>query len=538
MVRSRETFMARNQTKDFKTLRGYNVAIDNFENYCMEKHGKADVILELKEFDKEQIYDFLQLWINWNDHRNPSTIKGYFSKIKKYLYHRGIGLHQQDINEELEFRSIIQEERYGLTLDDIQTIIKPMRYKHRTQFICQLSSLMRIGELTMLKKKHLVLDKQNIIVKIPSTIAKFKKGRTTFFSKEASKLLRPILRVKNDDDLVFGSNDIKTRAKLNSQTILRNALERTGRNMKYETSKRYMINTHSFRAYGITKLSRFDPNFAKKMAGQKGYLDQYDRMSDDEKLELYQKLEIILVEQNINIHKNIANLLSNHKEKLSICATITDIEKKNNETFLFCNEFFDALTFERCVLKENILYIVNIEKEKKNISEVLIKAGDSLIRKIEEYDLQIEENFYFEFPILEYEKYFYELSKKFSSLHVLVNDYGEKSDFFHSSPDPHGTCRCFYKHKVSRDFYNNIFDQDITYDVNFELLSLVAKKYGFKETGFYSQSDFLLSNNILDFIPSQMIEDSNQSLRDFKKLVSPNAFGEKFKFIIFKLNEK
>jgi SAM-dependent MidA family methyltransferase len=253
---------------------------------------------------------------------------------------------------------------------------------------------------------------------------------------------------------------------------------------------------------------------------------------------IYQKLEIILVEQNINIHKNIANLLSNHKEKLSICATITDIEKKNNETFLFCNEFFDALTFERCVLKENILYIVNIEKEKKNISEVLIKAGDSLIRKIEEYDLQIEENFYFEFPILEYEKYFYELSKKFSSLHVLVNDYGEKSDFFHSSPDPHGTCRCFYKHKVSRDFYNNIFDQDITYDVNFELLSLVAKKYGFKETGFYSQSDFLLSNNILDFIPSQMIEDSNQSLRDFKKLVSPNAFGEKFKFIIFKLNEK
>jgi len=67
--------MARNQTKDYKTLRGYNVALNNFENYCMEKHGKADVILELKEFDKEQIYDFLQLWINWNDHRNPSWFK-------------------------------------------------------------------------------------------------------------------------------------------------------------------------------------------------------------------------------------------------------------------------------------------------------------------------------------------------------------------------------------------------------------------------------------------------------------------------------
>ena len=86
MVRSRETFMARNQTKDFKTLRGYNVAIDNFENYCMEKHGKADVILELKEFDKEQIYDFLAI-----DHiagrtqmdSEPKLVKlGYSSKLE------------------------------------------------------------------------------------------------------------------------------------------------------------------------------------------------------------------------------------------------------------------------------------------------------------------------------------------------------------------------------------------------------------------------------------------------------------------------
>jgi len=52
-----------------------------------------------------------------------------------------------------------------------------------------------------------------------------------------------------------------------------------------------MINTHSFRAYGITKLSRHDPNFAKKIAGQKGYLDQYDRITDEEKLNLYMKYE-------------------------------------------------------------------------------------------------------------------------------------------------------------------------------------------------------------------------------------------------------
>lgn len=39
-------------------------------------------------------------------------------------------------------------------LNVILTFFKHMRYKHRVQFVCQLSSLMRIGELTKLKKKH------------------------------------------------------------------------------------------------------------------------------------------------------------------------------------------------------------------------------------------------------------------------------------------------------------------------------------------------------------------------------------------------
>ena len=65
--------------------------------------------------------------------------------------------------------------------------------------------------------------------------------------------------------------------------------------MKTSRTELNLINTHSFRAYGITKLSRHDPNFARRLAGQKGYLDQYDRLSDDEKLALYQKYEYELM---------------------------------------------------------------------------------------------------------------------------------------------------------------------------------------------------------------------------------------------------
>lgn len=295
LERSRLTFMEKMVTKDQKTRDGYRTALNNFENFCMERFGKADYITELKEYDNESIFDFLQLWINWNNERSASTVLVMFSSIKKYLHHRGIKLHPQDIKEELEFRRKIEEELYGLSLDNIQTILGLMRYKHRTQFVCQQSSLMRIGELVQLRKKHLVLGGLNIIVKIPANIAKFKKGRTTFFSKEATKLLRPILRQKEDNDLIFGSSENSLHSEINVEQILRRILDKSGLDMRYESNNRYMINTHSFRAYGITKLSRHDPNFAKKIAGQKGYLLQYDRMTDEEKLEIYEKHEVDLI---------------------------------------------------------------------------------------------------------------------------------------------------------------------------------------------------------------------------------------------------
>ena len=97
---------------------------------------------------------------------------------------------------------------------------------------------------------------------------------------------------------------------------MRRTLEKTGLNMRYDSNNRYMINTHSFRAYGITKISRHDPNFAKKLAGQKGYLDEYDRMNGDEKLALYQKIESDLIIDNTEKQKAEIKKLESEKNQL------------------------------------------------------------------------------------------------------------------------------------------------------------------------------------------------------------------------------
>ena len=234
IVRTKSTYFEdKVSAKDHDVQGIIKVVIKNFEDFCIEKYGKTDCIADMKTMPTQGVFDILQSWINWNTSISPGTIKNYFSKLKSYLHYMGIRLHPQDIREELEFKRVVEEELYPLTREDIQTIVKTLRYKQKTQFICQSSSLMRIGEIVQLRKKHLIMSGENIIVKIPASITKFKKGRTTFFSKEASKMLRPILRKLNDNDLVFGSSEIVQHSKVVSQGTLRLALDKTGLDMKY-----------------------------------------------------------------------------------------------------------------------------------------------------------------------------------------------------------------------------------------------------------------------------------------------------------------
>ena len=76
-------------SKDPKTLRSYNVAIDNFENFCVEKYGKADFVSELKDYDSDGIFDVLQSWINWNGDLASKFNEDSIFTNQKYLYHRG-----------------------------------------------------------------------------------------------------------------------------------------------------------------------------------------------------------------------------------------------------------------------------------------------------------------------------------------------------------------------------------------------------------------------------------------------------------------
>src|SRR3989304_3833461 len=100
----------------------------------------------------------------------------------------------------------------------------------------------------------------------------------------------------NSEDYVFRKKQNWKEVHSNYQASFHAMLKRLGLDKKYESNGNNKITTHSFRAYFFTKAARkHGENYAHKMVGHGGYLIQYDRMTEEEKLKMYLELEPELV---------------------------------------------------------------------------------------------------------------------------------------------------------------------------------------------------------------------------------------------------
>ena len=148
--------------------------------------------------------------------------------------------------------------------------------------------------------------------------------------------MSPRLKKIGDSDLVFSiHNDPKGNVSLESK-YLDDIQKKMGISDKYETNGRNVITTHSFRAFFITKVSRKDHNLAKFFTGQKGYMLQYDRLSDEEKLALYVEIEPSLLVSDKARDRERIRSLENKNEELKrgskeIKSKNKDLKKENKD---------------------------------------------------------------------------------------------------------------------------------------------------------------------------------------------------------------
>ena len=300
-MRDRNSFESRIRVKDPKTQVAYKITLDSFHGWLGDR-----------KINEDNVEDLVQGYVNWfsleaYNHRlkrkghSPNTVLNYYSRIKKYLRHLKIHI------DEIELPSRIERDLYALKLSEIHDIFRELSYNDVTLFLTQIQAGLRIGEAVGLRKRDFITDHERLVIKIPSNIAKFGKARTAIVHKESGNRIVKMLKSLNDNDLVFGTHDIIEFAESNKIQILHRALKRIELDMKYEDTGNNKITSHCFRAYFITKVSRHDPNIAKKLAGEKGYMLQYDRLTDEEYIENYLKFEDDLSIFDLTRRDNIKN---------------------------------------------------------------------------------------------------------------------------------------------------------------------------------------------------------------------------------------
>ena len=304
------------------TKNGKLDALKKFQKFCKYHHNISTdelckELLVLKKQNESEytdtLYDVLQEWVNeYSKSVNPNTLRTLFSNVRSYIYYFGIKTDSQDVNQLLSFPRIQKEEKYPLKHSELLKITNDQTRNlvRKALYLACSSSGMRIGEAVQIKKSDLDF-KERIQINIRPNYTKTQTGRSVFISKECQHVLESYLDDLDGDDTIFykgNCTNIQTRDSSECGRLAE-CLIRLDLDMKYSSNGRHKITSHSFRAFFFTHAVRkHGENYAHKLTGHGGYLMQYDRMTDEEKLKMYIELEPELVifdtsKQNLEIEK-------------------------------------------------------------------------------------------------------------------------------------------------------------------------------------------------------------------------------------------
>ena len=346
-TRSKDSYLEKISVKAVSTTQNFKATYKSFEKFCHEKYDRSaeEIIQEIPQ-EKDSEYDVLQAWVNWlGNSIIPSTIHTRFSSMMGYFHYRGIKMYKEDIKQNISLPKIPKEEKHPLSLEEIRKIIGEANFKKKALYLTLLSSGMRVGETVQLKKKHFDTSEKRFMIKIPADFTKTKQARTVFISKEASSAVRTLLKKIDDNDGVFSKHPNPHYAVCAEEMTFKRILNNVGLVEPYESSRTNKITMHSFRAYYFTKATRkHGENYAHMMIGHGGYLMQYDRLTDEEKLEMYLELEPdLLIDEFVRKDSKIEEQQKKIIELSKKEAEIEWLTEKVKDTEKFVGEIMKAM---------------------------------------------------------------------------------------------------------------------------------------------------------------------------------------------------
>jgi len=224
----------------------------------------------------------------------------------------------------------------------------------------------------------------------------------------------------------------------------------------------------------------------------------------------------------VEINKKYRSELTNKFPNCKILSKLKNI--KNNYSIIIANEFFDCLPMCQISSLNGKLYETIIKTD--NRSNLIFDKSTARKRIVEEMGHRLKEGDLYEYS-KETNDIFNEIAKiiKNNGGFLLIADYGYVKPINRNSLQS-------IKNNRFTEVLSNIGEQDITYHVNFNQLSLNAKEIGLKNINVSTQSNFLKMNGIN--VRAEQLMISNPKLKDeimdqLSRLTDPDKMGSLFK---------
>lgn len=255
--------------------------------------------------------------------------------------------------------------------------------------------------------------------------------------------------------------------------------------------------------------------------------------------EMYQKLNLILVEREPTLEQAQAELLADHLKQVS---WLTPQEFSNGAfTFsgcLYSNELIDALPVHRVVMTTDGLREVYVTIKDGDLAEQLGPLStDAIGDYLERIGISLHAGQQAEVNLAAQE-WLAMAARALQRGFILTIDYGYPAVELFASARNRGTLLCYHRHQVEENPFIRLGQQDITAHVDFTGLMKRGEELSLQTNWFGEQYRFLLSAGIMDEIEeierSELSREEKLRLRlIMKKLIMPEGgMGDTFRVLV------
>jgi SAM-dependent MidA family methyltransferase len=242
--------------------------------------------------------------------------------------------------------------------------------------------------------------------------------------------------------------------------------------------------------------------------------------------ENFESIRYVIIEKSPVLRKTSQKYLG------SQVVWLDDIKKLGSfDGCVISNELFDNLPVHR-VIRQNQQFMEVFVDYQHGFKEILKPAKTDILNVLDHCYVEFPDEFCTEVCVDAME-WFNDVSQVLERGYIMTIDYGYLLEEWLQQQRIHGTIRCYCKHQVNFDPYQNPGEQDITADVNFSSLCYWGSKNGFQFTGYVCQNHFLRALGFIPYLSD--LNDSNEN-KIYACTMLLNQMGKKFKVLIQQKN--